>query len=330
MTPAEFGNLFTPIYIDEFTNIVELPPEKRPSHLAHYTSLPVLEKIVSTSEIWFSHPSAMNDHEEMWFGIREAVRIMREQSAGSPFTDLAGSVDNFNKIFNQYMEFIRRFDLEVSRDVYVFCLSEYDWEKQPDGLLSMWRGYGANGNGVALVFNTSFLNLQNGSPLLIARVRYGSAEERAEWIKNSFLKCLAILNTNAIHSQTIWMTAWHMFRPTLFHSLSAKHPGFREENEWRIVYLSDLDTQNLLTGQRSYLIRGNTVQPRLKFPIEPLKIEPRQEWTFNSILDRIVLGPTHSSSDFTMSSVRQMLECIGRPEFASKVWASRIPYRPIG
>jgi hypothetical protein len=120
------------------------------------------------------------------------------------------------------------------------------------------------------------------------------------------------------------MTAWHMFRLTLFHSLSAKHPGFREENEWRIVYLSDLDTQKLLTGQRSYLIRGNTVEPRLKFPIEPLKIEPPQEWTFNSILDRIVLGPTHSSSAFTMSSVRQMLECIGRPEFASKVWASRI------
>src|ERR1700722_6378099 len=71
----------------------------------------------------------MNDHEEMWFGIREEVRIMREEeSAGSTFTDLAGGVDNFNKILNQYMEFIRKFDFEVSRDVYVFCLSEYDWE----------------------------------------------------------------------------------------------------------------------------------------------------------------------------------------------------------
>ena len=164
----------------------------------------------------------------------------------------------------------------------MFCLSEYDWENQPDGLLSMWRGYGANGNGVALVFNTGFLNLQNDSPLWIAKVRYGSAEERAEWIKNSFTKCLNILNANIIEAQTIEVTAWYMFRLTLCHALSAKHPGFREENEWRIVYLSDLDTHNMLKNQRSYLIRGNKVEPRLKFPIEPLNLEPRHEWTFDS------------------------------------------------
>jgi hypothetical protein len=167
MTPEEFGNLFTPVYLQAFQNLVELPPAKRPSHLAHYTSVAVLEKIISNNEVWFSHPSNMNDHEEMWFGINQGVKIVREASAGSTLTDLAGGADNFNKLSRQYIDFIGVFDTKVSTDVYVFCLSEYDCEKQPDGLLSMWRGYGANGNGVALVFNTSFLTVPAaGSPLL--------------------------------------------------------------------------------------------------------------------------------------------------------------------
>jgi hypothetical protein len=40
-----------------------------------------------------------------------------------------------------------------SVDTYIFCLSEYDEANEKEGLLSMWRGYGQNGNGAALVFN---------------------------------------------------------------------------------------------------------------------------------------------------------------------------------
>src|ERR1700751_3045015 len=130
MTPAEFGNLFTPIYLETFKNLAELPSDQRPSHLAHYTSLAVLEKIILNNEVWFSHPSSMNDREEMWLGINEGIRIMREASAGSPSSDLAGGVDNFNKLFELYMRFMHTFDSEISTDIYVFCLSEYDWINQ--------------------------------------------------------------------------------------------------------------------------------------------------------------------------------------------------------
>ena len=275
MTLEEFGNLFTPIYLEAFNNLADLPPAKRPSHLAHYTSVAVLEQIVKNNEVWFSHPSTMNDHEEMWFGIREGIRIVQEASAGSPLTDLAGGPETFNQIVRNYIGFIQVFDTKIATDVYIFCLSKYDWKTQPDGLLSMWRGYGANGNGVALVFNTRFVTTQEGSPLLIAKVRYGSRQERADRLMESFTKCLTILrargtNTNPQH---IWHTAMNMFRLTLYQSLSSKHPGFAEEDEWRIVYLSDLDRHNLFKDRRHYYIRGNRIEPRLKFP------SSRWNWT---------------------------------------------------
>ena len=131
----------------------------------------------------------------------------------------------------------------------------------------MWRGYGANGNGVALVFNTRFVTTQEGSPLLIAKVRYGSRQERADWLMEFFTKCLTILKTRGTNTnpQHIWHTAMNMFRLTLYQSLSSKHPGFAEEDEWRIVYLSDLDRHNLFKDRRHYYIRGNTIEPKLNF-----------------------------------------------------------------
>lgn len=330
MTPAEFGNLFAPIFAKTFTNLADLPDTERPSHLAHYTSLSVLEKIVSNNELWFSNPLYMNDHEEMLFGIREGLRIMQDAGRGSALSDIVKGVDNFQRIRSHYTEFLRIFDVEVSHDVYVFCLSEYDFEGQPDGRLSMWRGYGADGNGVALVFKTDFIHAVYGSPLLIAKVRYGTGEERAEWIKESLADCLKVLGEYDINSQTIKTTAWNMFRLTLYHSLSSKHLAFKEEDEWRIVYFSDLDVNKLFKDRRGYLIRGNRIEPKLKFPIEPLGLDPKQVWTFDSILKRIVLGPTHASTSLSLSSTKRMLECLGKPEFADKIWMSRIPYRPIG
>jgi hypothetical protein len=47
--------------------------------------------------------------------------------------------------------YFQSFDMNDAFDTYIFCLSEHD-RSHTDGLLSMWRGYGQHGSGVALVF----------------------------------------------------------------------------------------------------------------------------------------------------------------------------------
>lgn len=95
------------------------------------------------------------------------------------------------------------------------------------------------------------------------------------------------------------------------------------------MYFPDHDNDGLMKNRRDYFIRGDAVEPKLQFPIEPLNIEPRQNWSFDSIVDRIVLGPTHARP-LALASVKRMLEGLGRPEFGKKLWVSQIPYRPIG
>jgi|ERR1700722_3641110 hypothetical protein len=131
-------------------------------------------------------------------------------------------------------------------------------------------------------------------------------------------------NTN----QTLHFIGQQMFQVAMYHSLLSKHPGFSEEEEWRIIYMPDRDTKGLMKDRLGYFRRGNSIEPKLRFPIKPLELEPRETWTFDSILDRIVLGPTHASA-LAVRSAKRMLERLDKPSFAAKIWFSEIPYRPI-
>jgi hypothetical protein len=191
----------------------------------------------------------------------------------------------------------------------------------------MWRGYGANGHGAALIFNTSFLAFQAGSPLLIAKVFYVTEQQRVDWLQKMFRRCVDVVKDNNITDADLHAVGHQMFYLMLIYSLVSKHPGFVEEQEWRIVYLPDQDREGLLKGQYSYVLAANSIAPRLRFPIEPLHIEPRQTWSFNSILDSILLGPMHSSS-LAEFAVKRMFEVLKKPEFIPKLRKSDIPLRP--
>jgi hypothetical protein len=110
--------------------------------LAHYTSISTLESIVRNREVWFSNPLLMNDHEEMRFGIGNGMRAIREAAD----VRIALETDERREKFRHYIEHILQdFDEQHPLDVYVFCLSEHE-KDDTDGRLSMWRGYGSDGN----------------------------------------------------------------------------------------------------------------------------------------------------------------------------------------
>jgi hypothetical protein len=50
-------------------------PDNHQPLLAHYTSIKVMENILTTSEVWFSNPLFMNDLQEMRFGLAEGTRF---------------------------------------------------------------------------------------------------------------------------------------------------------------------------------------------------------------------------------------------------------------
>ena len=112
--------------------------EKRKPLLAHYTSIQVLERIITSNEIWFSNPMLMNDMEELRFGINEGDRLFHDHTV---LREACGSEKRYLELYAAFDVYYYKLDFEHALDIYAFCLSEHDIG-ETDGILSMWRGYG--------------------------------------------------------------------------------------------------------------------------------------------------------------------------------------------
>jgi len=176
-------------------------PAQRPL-LAHYTSIAVLDAIMSKDELWFSNPLFMNDVDELRFGMLEGFQAFHRNEA---IRQACGSDERYKALVDAFGGYYTRFEREHALDTYVLCLSEHN-PAEVDGRLSMWRGYGSNGNGVAIIIDTGMINANDGSPLIFGRVEYASREERREWIESKLAEFASLVHKEVIPTDKLYLS----------------------------------------------------------------------------------------------------------------------------
>jgi len=298
-------------------------PVKTPL-LAHYTSLDALEKILENNEVWFSNPLFMNDFEEVNFGVTYGVSAIRESRA---IQDALGTSSRFSAFISSLEDHVNYFAQNELFDTYVFCLSEHD-RSDRDGRLSMWRGYGGNGGGAAIIFDTAQFSSINASPLIVAKVEYASTAVRRQYFSELATATARIIAQHTIPDTLLTVGASAVFERIKMAALFSKHDGFKEEQEWRIVYLRGRDNEGHLTSMQNYFNGTRGVEPKLKLKIEPIEAVTAPDFSLGKIVHSILLGPT-TSSPLAIRSVTRMLEVVGKPELIERLVASTIPYRPV-
>jgi hypothetical protein len=321
MNDAEIFQLFLPLYddlIDEekFNNQKPL--------LAHYTTIQTLEKILTSNELWFSNPLFMNDMEEVRFGINQGNELF---NLSKEVADACGTEARKQLLKQHFAYCYNKFANEHVLNTYVFCLSRHD-KDDDDGLLSMWRGYGGNGNGVAIVFDTSQMNVVAGSPLLLAKVTYDTSEARKAWLEGLLSAFCKILAASAIPDNKLFIPANTLFERIKLFALFTKHRGFKEEDEWRVVYMPDRDAEKRLESMFHYSISPRGVEPKLRFRVEPIQGFTTDDLSLTKIIDRVILGPS-ISSPIAAATVWRMLELLKQPDLKPKLRGSKIPFRAI-
>lgn len=321
MEDSDLAALFAALWDDipdseEFYN-------KKPL-LAHYTSIQTLREIVRHNEIWFSNPLLMNDLEELRFGILEGARLFRSHSG---LKDACATDKRYLEICAGFDVFFDKLELEHVMDYYTFCLSEHQSDNQ-DGLLSMWRGYGGNGNGAAIVIDVSSLGPVDESPFILAQVHYGSADDRRSWINGKLDELARIIAANAIPDKKMYHAAYAFFERLKIFSLFSKHQGFREEREWRVVYMRERDEANRIEPMLDYAVTSKGIEPKLKFKIGPVDGVTGKELSLETLVDHIILGPA-LGNDLAVHGVRRMLQKSGHPTLADKLIASSTPFRAV-
>lgn len=305
---------------DDFDQARDYPSLK--PRLAHYSSAQTIAKILASREIWLSSPLLMNDFEELRFGLGRAKDAfvvhqgIRDACRPDQHLEL---VQNFEGIFDDFSD-------RGALDVFIFCLSEFD---DPDGRLSMWRGYGGNGSGAALVFDLAKVkNVPQSSPLVLAKVHYASTEERMAWINGRLDRFAKELKAKNPTVPEIRQWAWILFLRLLQGALFTKHRGFREEQEWRLAYYPKWTAvAPSVNIRRDFLMTKRGVEPKLVIGPNAMGEPEHGGSGFDELLELIVLGPGMSGG-FEYRAFSAMLRQM-RAGLAEKVRTSSTPYRPI-
>lgn len=319
MDEIEILKLFDPLFRDA-NDMAEIQQDK--PLFAHYTSLEVLEKILQNKEIWFSNPLFMNDLEEVRFGVVHGVDTVVESKEieNSMLSD-----DRYDLFLKHLFECQNQFQDIDALDVYVFCVTQHDPEKD-DGLLSMWRGYGGNGRGAAIVFDSQKIPFNDDSPLILGKVHYASREGRINYIRGLAARFANLMGKAYIPDSKIAIAANVLFQRIVLFALFSKHIGFLEEHEWRVVYLSTRDRDNNLEPMKGYLNGPRGIEPKLKLKIGPGVGFIPTDVTLVDMIHSIILGP-NSSSKLALGSMDRMLELLELEDLRNRVRASEIPLR---
>ena len=223
------------------------------------------------------------------------------------------------------MHYFNEYANEQVLDLYVMCFSVHN-ESEKDGKLSMWRGYGQNGKGCALVFDTSKISVTNDSPLALAAVSYGTPEERRGLIRAKVLEVSKFIESNRVEDEKLHILANALFLRICLFAIFTKHSGFREENEWRMVYFKNRDIDGRLHKFFSYFNGPEGIQPKLKLPTRPIEGVIRDDFSIESIIHSIVIGPS-AASPMAKISVERMLNSIGMQNLTARLHMSGIPFR---
>ncbi len=299
----------------------KLYPYQRPV-LAHYTSVATLEKIMVHEELWLSHPLLMNDDQEMKWGLIEGHRHFISHEG---LKRACGSPERILTLIQAFEEAHNDFASTHAYDVYVACFCTHDPDDD-DGLLSMWRAYGANGGGAAIVFDTGRLIGSDSSPLILAPVVYQSTDDRRKWLTDRLDELAAAIQVSSPSNDDIAALSRAFMERLKIFALFTKHTGFKEEREWRLVYMSDRDRNKLYEPMLSYVVTDRGLQPKFKLPLKANPPEAYLNFSLATILQSILLGPT-AGTPLSVMAIKRMLARAGKSEFVDRVRASSTPFR---
>jgi Protein of unknown function (DUF2971) len=305
--------------------------ETNDPRFVHYTRAEAALEIIRQKRIWLRNTTAMDDYGEVQHGFRMLVEFFGNRDKRAAFI---AAFDAVHKGAAQ--EALDLFDgwwVNPSRGLqtqtYIASISEHDRSEDRHGRLSMWRAFGTSAAArVALVFRVPpFSGAMDFLNCVFSPVAYLNKERAheivAEVIANvtregEFLRTLS--RTELVH----WV-----FWTLVLAVACVKHEGFREEREWRIVFLPGLmpaGSVPLLDNEIRAV--GGLPQVIYKLPIDVRVAPELAQIDLLTMFDRIIIGPSAHPWVMYDAFTRALGEA-GVHNASDRVITSDIPLRTL-
>jgi hypothetical protein len=275
--------------------------------------------IIQNSEIWMRNTTTMNDFSEVEHG-QQCVREAWVSPAGARLQSALEAIHP--GIATEITERYDAWQPDMRSNTYITCISEHPPDEDLYGRLSMWRAYGGIA-GVALVLSlTPFLATTDELAAFSSPVFYGMGKD-VELKVDEIAERLERYG-DKLRNYDKGILTENVFSTLRFAALCTKHPAFREEREWRVLYSPNL-AQSPAIKPVIRSVRGTpqTVQ------LLPLKHAPEfglHHADIPSLLERVIIGPTDNAW-VLYEAFKRLLTDAGVQNAHERISISHIPLR---
>jgi hypothetical protein len=304
----------------------EKPPEGTGKEVYHYCSIAALRSIIESKELWLTNIFFMNDALEVKWLYQKAASVVEQRRNGArTVKDLAQRTD-LHLYYSAITEYLRQsFGFG---HVYCACFTD-----RPDDL-SQWRGYAAEGRGVAVRLDLDEIKQHNGGDQLLGRlrderVRYdeGQLEKEIEAVVEEYLPTVFDVDQGLPIRQ-----AWLAYLTLSSKAPYYKNPKFEAEAESRILlrpdsHCADIDAAirevERLTkhfpGEQKRKVWFRSDKPtlvpyvKIRLPLTAIK--------------GIVVGPQFGRNEEEIVGLKLLLAVNGADITKVKFWQSAVSYR---
>lgn len=305
---SKLDDILTPYIVQRRQELDELE-----SKFVHYTSSENAKNILKGECLWMRNTACMNDFSEVEYGYSVLLEYfntewkkLNETQDFNPRIKII--IENAINLFDHHWK-----DLRSS--IYLSSVSLHKKDEEGVGRLSMWRAYGNDsGASAALILNNP--TPTEGLNVFLCPARYCSKEVIYEELNlmfktlNDEVGFISELENDFIRAR--------ITLSLILLTVSLKHKGFREEEEWRIVYLPELIPSIIEIDHSVEVING---LPQIVYKL-PLK----GNMSLEKIVHQVLIGPSRYPV-VQVQAFRELLKGIGISEPDSRIGLSNIPLR---
>lgn len=268
----------------------------------HYCSVDVFMKIISSKSIRLSDITKSNDSMEILWITKHIKEIFDEE-----FKKEIQSTQYFEKGYPKetFVELVDRYSDEFFKeDIRLYSYLVCCFSEKGD-LLSQWRGYADDANGISIGFDSDVLktfgkpakdDLISSHVFEYGQIIYTESTQKSEIRKIaqqliSKLKTLVKNNPKDIKQESL--AAFNSCFLQLFKlSIFIKNPFFKEEKEWRICHWTDINQKNKISNTH---IENNIKVSDIKYCNRRDNLIPYIDLMFGGnngqIIKEIIIGP---------------------------------------
>jgi Protein of unknown function (DUF2971) len=295
----------------------------------HYTRAEAALEIIKSKRLWLRNATAMVDFREVEHGFELLLNWFHADDNRKRFVAVFDEIHPGAAVeaIKKFDEMWQRTDFGVRGHTYIASVSEHQPSEDNHGRLSMWRAFGADAAArVAFVFKVPpFSGAAQFLQCIFSPVAYlnqGRAHQIIEEVLTNVVQEREFLRA-APYEQIVSL----IYFTFALAAICVKHEGFKEEQEWRIVYLPNIyPPPNPPLLVKDIVAVGGVPQPIYKLPLDVSVAPEIASLDIAAMFDRLIIGPTRFP--FVISEAfKKALEDVGVTNAGARVIASTIPIR---